>query len=104
MKDWTQICALEDIPRQGARTVESAAGRIAVFRTGADEVFALRDRCPHKGGPLSQGMVCGSQVTCPLHGWTVALAEGRAVAPDVGETSTFPAKVEGGMVLVQINT
>ena len=69
MADWKMICNIEDIPKLGSRVVKSAEGEIAVFRTSSDEVFALRDKCPHKGGPLSQGIVHGTQVTCPLHSW-----------------------------------
>jgi nitrite reductase (NADH) small subunit len=100
MTDWTKICALEDIPRQGSRVVESAQGRIAVFRTHDDAVFALADRCPHRDGPLSQGIVCGCKVTCPLHNWNIQLDDGHAVAPDVGQAATYPVKVEAGMVFV----
>lgn len=102
MNDWTKICTLEDIPRLGTRRVESGAARIALFRTGEDEVFALADRCPHKGGPLSQGMVCGKHVTCALHNWNIGLADGKAKAPDLGETPTYPVKVEGGEIFIQI--
>jgi len=102
MTDWTKICTLEDIPRQGSRVLESGQGRIALFRTHDDTVFALADRCPHKGGQLAQGMVCGQHVTCPMHGWNIALADGQAVAPDNGTTPTFPAKVEDGLVYLQL--
>ena len=101
MTDWTKICALEDIPRQGSRVLESAQGRIAVFRTHDDTVFALADRCPHRGGPLSQGIVCGCKVTCPLHNWNIQLADGHAVAPDVGQADSYPVKVEAGTVYLQ---
>jgi nitrite reductase (NADH) small subunit len=102
MSNWTKICTLEDIPRQGSRVLESGKGRIALFRAHDDAVFALEDRCPHRGGPLSQGMVCGKHVTCPMHGWNIGLADGNAVAPDVGATSAFPTKVEDGVVFIQI--
>lgn len=98
--NWTKICLLEDIPLQGSRTLESGKGRIALFRTHDDTVHALKDHCPHRGGPLAQGMVCGAHVTCPMHGWNIGLADGRAVAPDIGTTPTFPTKVEGGMVFI----
>jgi nitrite reductase (NADH) small subunit len=85
---------LEDIPRLGARVVRSPAhGDIAVFRTSDGRVFALEDRCPHRGGPLSQGIVFGERVACPLHGWTVGLADGCAVAPDRGCAKRFDVKV-----------
>ena len=91
---------LEDVPRLGARVVKSAYGDVAVFRNAKDEEFALRDRCPHKGGPLSQGIVFGRHVACPLHNWSIGLEDGQALAPDQGCTSTFPVKVENGEVLL----
>ena len=100
--NWTKICTLEDIPLQGSRTLESGKGRIALFRTHDDAVFALQDRCPHRGGQLAQGMVCGKHVTCPMHGWNIGLADGHAAAPDVGVTPAFPVKIEDGVVFIQI--
>lgn len=102
MSNWIKVGALEDIPRLGARVVESAHGDIAVFRNAEDEVFALRDKCPHKGGPLSQGIVFGRHVACPLHNWQIGLADGAAVAPDVGCAGVFPVKMEDDLVYVQI--
>ncbi|OGA00887.1 MAG: nitrite reductase [Betaproteobacteria bacterium RIFCSPLOWO2_02_FULL_62_17] len=99
---WTRICALDDIPRLGARIVRSAQGDIAVFRDAEDEVFALSDRCPHKGGPLSQGIVHGRHVTCPLHNWNIGLEDGRASAPDEGCSAKFSVKIEQGMVFLRI--
>ena len=95
---WVEVGALDDIPRQGARVVATAQGDIAVFRTAADDVFALHDRCPHRGGPLSQGIVFGQRVACPLHNWTIGLADGRAQAPDEGCTARFSVRVEDGVV------
>jgi|LNFM01.1.fsa_nt_gb nitrite reductase (NADH) small subunit len=95
------VCALVDIPALGARRVRRSDGvEIAVFRTAADAVFALLDRCPHKGGPLSQGIVFGDRVACPLHNWSIALDSGRAVAPDVGCTQRFAVSVVDGRVLL----
>lgn len=94
---------LDDIPRLGARVMRTAHGDVAVFRTSKDEVFALEDRCPHKGGPLSQGIVFGRRVSCPLHGWTVELADGCAVAPDRGCAKRFAVKVESdGTIRVEL--
>jgi nitrite reductase (NADH) small subunit len=95
---WRHVCALTDIPRLGARVVHTAHGDIAVFRDAGDAVFALSDRCPHKGGPLSQGIVHGRHVTCPLHGWNIGLQDGNAMAPDQGCAATYPVKVEAGGV------
>lgn len=94
------IAALDDIPRQGARVVKTDAGCVAVFRTADDQVFALEDRCPHKGGPLSEGIVHGRQVTCPLHAWVFDLATGQALGADEGTVRTFAARTEGGRVFL----
>jgi nitrite reductase (NADH) small subunit len=96
------IAALEDIPREGARVVRTALGCIAVFRTADDRVFALDDRCPHRGGPLSEGIVHGALVTCPLHGMVFDLATGLAQGADTGSVATHPARVEGGRVLIAL--
>ena len=102
MSTWIEIGALKDIPRLGSRVVRTATGNIAVFRTESDEVFALDDRCPHKGGPLSQGIVYGDRVACPLHSWSIELDSGSAVAPDEGCTHSHPAKVENGIVWLSV--
>jgi nitrite reductase (NADH) small subunit len=99
MTEWKMICRVEDIPVLGARRVSRTRGMdVAVFRNDADEVFALLDRCPHKGGPLSQGIVMGSRVACPLHNWTIGLCDGQAAAPDEGCTPSFACKVDAGQV------
>ena len=99
MDDWTFICRIDDIPALGARRVRRPAGAdVAVFRTADDRVFALLDRCPHKGGPLSQGIVFGDQVACPLHNWAISLVDGEARAPDVGCATRFAVRVDAGQV------
>lgn len=100
MSDWKKLCLLEDIPPLGSRVVVSEHGDIAIFRTAEDEVFALHDRCPHKGGPLSQGMVADGVVVCPLHGWKIALDGGNAVAPDIGCAKPFSVKRVGDDVWI----
>lgn len=100
--DWIEVGALDDIPRLGARVVRTPDGDIAVFRTADDRVFALRDRCPHRGGPLSQGLVHGGEVTCPLHDWKIHLDSGRAVAPDEGCAARFPVRVEGRAIWLSL--
>jgi nitrite reductase (NADH) small subunit len=101
MTAWTKICRVEDIPVLGSRRVARDQGLdVAVFRNDADEVFALLDRCPHKGGPLSQGIVFGTSVACPLHNWTIGLCDGQAQAPDEGCTPRFEVKVESGVVFL----
>ncbi|GAB4056713.1 nitrite reductase small subunit NirD [Uliginosibacterium sediminicola] len=103
MTDWKKICALTDIPVLGSRVVKSTQhGDIAIFRTSADEVFALHDKCPHKGGPLSQGIIAGRQVTCPLHSWKIELDSGNVVAPDSGCSKSFAAKLVDGDVYLSV--
>lgn len=103
---WLKLCPLEEIPALGARVVECAEGDIAVFRAGGDAVFALADACPHKGGPLSQGIVHGegahARVTCPLHGWNIELATGTACAPDEGCARRYATRVEQGVVWLEL--
>ena len=102
MTPWTFICHLQDIPPLGSRRVARAQGlEVALFRNRQDQVFALLDRCPHKGGPLSQGIVFGNSVACPLHNWTIALADGQAQTPDIGCTPSFAVRVDGDQVFLK---
>lgn len=104
MMDWTAIGTMDDIPRLGARTVETPLGQVAVFRTAEDEVFALINKCPHRGGPLSDGIVSGRKVACPLHNWVIDLNSGEAIAPDEGCTTSVPVKVEGTALFLGFET
>jgi nitrite reductase (NADH) small subunit len=99
---WTEIGTVEDIPFLGSRVVTTSMGDIAVFRSGANEIFALRDKCPHKSGPLSQGIVHGKRVTCPLHSWVVELETGAALAPDHGCAHTVPCQVVEGHIRLRL--
>lgn len=103
MSDWITLGKIEDIPRLGSRVVSTADGDIAVFRTSDDHIFALRDHCPHQGGPLSQGMVYGHTVACPLHNWSIDLETGEAVAPDKGCSHHYPVKVENGTIAIAVS-
>ena len=99
--DWTLVCQLDDIPVLGARRVARPKGmEVALFRSEDGQVFALLDRCPHKGGPLSQGIVAGHGVACPMHNWTISLDSGEARAPDHGCAPRFAVKLEGGEVFL----
>ena len=101
--DWVDVGAVTDIPRRGARRVTSRHGDIAVFRTGDGQVFALRDACPHKGGPLSQGIVHGNAVTCPLHNRVVDLATGELTGADHGTgcAPVVPLQVRDGRIFLR---
>jgi nitrite reductase (NADH) small subunit len=103
MTKWTEIINLDEIPQLGARVLRTDTMDIALFRTSMDEVFALKDSCPHKGGPLSQGIVHGNTVTCPLHNWKIDLDSGEALAPDKGCSHRFPVKIEDGKVYLALS-
>lgn len=103
-QNWLEIGRVEDIPVLGSRVVESAQGDIAIFRNKADEIFALQDKCPHKGGPLSQGIVHGQSVTCPLHSWCIGLKDGQALAPDEGHTPRYPVEVRDGKIFMSLES
>lgn len=100
MTDWIDIAALNDVPKRGARMVKTALGCVAVFRTADDEIFALDNACPHKSGPLAEGIVHGKSVTCPLHNWVISLETGEAQGTDEGRVSTYPAQIENGRILL----
>ncbi|MEM1431287.1 MAG: nitrite reductase small subunit NirD [Pseudomonadota bacterium] len=101
MSTWIDIGPLDAVPLRGARKLLTPQGCIAVFRTAEDEVFALDNACPHKGGPLAEGIVHGRSVTCPLHNWVISLETGEAGGADSGRVPTFPARVEAGRILVE---
>lgn len=100
MSDFIDIGALDDIPQRGARLVKTPLGCIAVFRTAGDQVFALEDACPHKGGPLSNGIQHGSAVTCPLHNWVIDLNTGQAQGADEGAVPTYEVRIDAGRILL----
>jgi nitrite reductase (NADH) small subunit len=105
-RGFVAVCRLDDIPPLGARVIERAAdrgGNVAVIRSSDGRVFAVRDRCPHRGGPLSQGIVFGERVACPLHNWTIDLASGCATAPDEGCVRTYPVRIDGGVVTIDLD-
>jgi nitrite reductase (NADH) small subunit len=99
---WFDVGAIDEIPQRGARCVRTPQGRIGIFRTHDDRVFAIEDHCPHKGGPLSQGIVHGAAVTCPLHNWVISLETGKALGADEGAVRTIPVRVEHGRVAIAL--
>jgi nitrite reductase (NADH) small subunit len=100
--NWIAIGSIDDIPPRGARCVNIPQGKIAIFRTIENQVFAIDDHCPHKGGPLSQGIVHGASVTCPLHNWVISLETGKALGADEGAVRTVPLKVEGAQIFIAL--
>ncbi len=99
---WVEVGNLSDIPRLGSRVVQTQDDDVAIFRAADDTVFALSNRCPHKQGPLSEGILHGHRVTCPLHNWVIELENGEAVAPDVGCTRSYSVRLEGGQILLSV--
>lgn len=97
---WIDIGHINDIPLRGARIVKTAVGCVAVFRTAEEEVFAASNSCPHKGGPLSEGIVHGKSVTCPLHNWVFSLETGEAQGADEGRIATYPIRLDAGRLLL----
>ena len=102
--NWVEIGKLSDIPLRGARCVRTPQGKVAVFRTAENEVFAIEDHCPHRGGPLSQGIVHGKAVTCPLHNWVISLETGRALGADEGVVRTIPVRVEEESLFIALES
>lgn len=97
---WIDIASIDDVPVRGARLLKTRVGCIAVFRTDKDEVFATSNTCPHKGGPLVEGIVHGRSVTCPLHNWVFDLKTGQTKGPEEGQIDTYPVRVDGGRILI----
>lgn len=102
--NWIAIGNISDIPLRGARCVKTPQGKIAVFRTSENEVFAIEDHCPHKGGPLSQGIVHGNAVTCPLHNWVISLETGKALGADEGEVRTIRVRNDDGALSIALES
>ncbi|QCJ00017.1 nitrite reductase small subunit NirD [Agrobacterium larrymoorei] len=102
--NWVEIGNITDIPLRGARCVKTPMGKIAVFRTAENEVYAIEDHCPHKGGPLSQGIVHGASVTCPLHNWVISLETGKAQGADEGAVRTIPVRNTYGSLSIAIES
>jgi len=100
MSDWIDVGAVGDVPVLGSRVVQAPGGDIAIFKAADGTLFALRDRCPHKGGPLSQGIVHGHSVTCPLHNWVISLESGEAQGADYGCAHKIPLRIEGARILL----
>jgi len=100
---WTPVCATNEIPARGARVIRRAGlDDIAVFRSGQGAVYAIVDKCPHKGGPLSAGLVHGASVTCPLHGMVIDLPTGQVLAPDEGCVRTIAVKIDQDRVCLDL--
>ncbi|OMF32217.1 nitrite reductase [Paenibacillus sp. FSL H8-0548] len=98
------VANLSDIDIKGSRTIKIKETEIAVFRLTDGSVLAVENKCPHKGGVLSEGMVCGTAVHCPLHDWKIDLRSGRVQEPDEGCVVTFETEIDqvSGSIYVTI--
>ncbi|MFW7381538.1 MAG: nitrite reductase small subunit NirD [Oligoflexus sp.] len=94
-KNWYLIGTIHDIPRQGAQLLQFGDRQLGIFRTYQDEFYAINAQCPHAGGPLTEGLIHGHYVSCPLHDWTINLKTGICQAPDEGQVSCYPLLIDG---------
>jgi nitrite reductase (NADH) small subunit len=101
MTDWKKIIRLDQIPILGSRVVKIDTVNIAIFRGKNDTIYAIKDACPHKQGPLSQGIMHGDSVTCPLHNWKISLTTGKALGANEGCTHIYNTKVENGEIFLK---
>ncbi|MFC4767469.1 nitrite reductase small subunit NirD [Effusibacillus consociatus] len=97
-----EVATLEELPVQTGRVVKLNGREIAVFRLSSGEVRAVENRCPHKGGPLAEGIVSGEYVFCPLHDWKIDLKDGQVQAPDTGCVTTYKVDVIGNKVYISM--
>lgn len=102
MSKWVKVAPIDEIPVLGARVVRNNMVDIGIFRLEDDRIFAINNSCPHKGGPLSEGIVYGDKIACPLHSWKISLVDGKADEPDVGQTACFNTKTEDGFVYLEL--
>ena len=99
---WIRVTQVENIPLREGRSVTIGGEEIAIFNLG-DRFVAVDNACPHRGGPLCDGIVSGTTVTCPLHGYKVCLETGKMLKPDLAvRVDTYPVRVEDGVVLVKL--
>ena len=101
---WVRITPVDNIPLREGRPVRIGGREIALFNLG-DRFLATDNQCPHKGGPLCDGIVTGSSVVCPLHAWKVDLETGCVVRPAQGKdhcVASYPTRVEDGIVSVAL--
>jgi len=101
-QNWIEVCKLDEIPPSQARTVNAGDNMIAIFRLTDDRIKAVENRCPHKQGPLAEGIISGDDILCPLHNWRIHLDSGEVAAPDKGCVKTYPTKVEDGQVFLSL--
>ena len=102
MTEWIALGPVSAVPRRGARCITTPGGKIAVFRTADDQIYAIENRCPHKGGPLAEGIVHGRHVTCPLHNWVFDLATGECVEAAEHSVRAHAVRADDGRVFVSL--
>ena len=100
---WVRIASTESVPPREGRAVRVGEHEIALFNLG-NRFLAVDNRCPHRGGPLADGIVAGGAIVCPLHAWKVCLESGTVQRPADAAACirTYPAKVESDIVWIAI--
>ena len=101
--NWVRVAPCDQIPPRQGRSVSIGDRELAIFNLG-DRFFATDNRCPHKGGPLCDGIVTGVSAVCPLHAWKINLADGRVERPQGAEhcVATYPVRVDEGVIVVSV--
>ena len=102
-RPWIRIAAISSIPPREGRAVTVAGREIAIFNLG-DRFLAVDNRCPHRGGPLADGILAGDAVICPLHAWRVDLTSGAVDRPSDTETCvrSYSVRVDEGVLMLQL--
>ena len=96
---WYPVPGAESIPPREGRKVKHKDLEVALFNVG-DGYLAVDNRCPHKQGPLADGILSGKNVFCPLHNWKISLESGCALSGGQGQVKTYPVKVVGGNICI----
>ena len=101
MPEFVTVASVDQVPDGQARVFQVAGREIAIFHAGGG-FFALNNVCPHRGGPLGEGIVCGMEVTCPWHAWSFDLRTGEYTFDPELTVETFPVRIEEGQIQVAV--
>ncbi|MBI2884727.1 MAG: nitrite reductase small subunit NirD [Candidatus Omnitrophica bacterium] len=98
MPTWRLVTECGTIPVREGRRVICGKEEVALFNLGADAYLAVENRCPHRQGPLADGIVAGTSVYCPLHSWRINLETGCAISGGEGCVKRYPVKIADGKI------
>ena len=97
-----KLCALSTIPPGEGRNFDALGARIAVFRARSGGVFAVQASCPHRGGPLADGLLGGTTLICPLHAWKFDVSTGDVLFGGCG-LKVYPVRVDdSGQIVLSL--